>query len=336
MKVYELQGGFGIDALVLAERPMPQPAAGQVLLKMRAWSLNYRDLMMVKGRYRPNLRLPMTPLSDGVGEVVDIGEGVSRVNRGERVAGIFMPKWLDGEPTEEKAKNALGGGETGMAAEYVVLDADGVVPVPDHLTDEEAATLPCAAVTAWHALVTSGRVQAGDTVLTLGTGGVSLFALQFAKLSGARVIATSGSDEKLARALDLGASSGINYKMTPEWGSFVRELTDGAGVDHVIEVGGAGTLGQSLRAVRMGGRISLIGVLSGGGQIDPTPILMKNVCVQGIFVGSRAMFEAMNEAIAQHRMRPVVDRVFPFGALREALRHMERRAHFGKIALTVS
>jgi len=336
MKVYELQGGFGIDALVLAERPMPQPAAGQVLLKMRAWSLNYRDLMMVKGRYRPNLRLPMTPLSDGVGEVVDIGEGVSRVNRGERVAGIFMPKWLDGEPTEEKAKNALGGGETGMAAEYVVLDADGVVPVPDHLTDEEAATLPCAAVTAWHALVTSGRVQAGDTVLTLGTGGVSLFALQFAKLSGARVIATSGSDEKLARALDLGASSGINYKMTPEWGSFVRELTDGAGVDHVIEVGGAGTLGQSLRAVRMGGRISLIGVLSGGGQIDPTPILMKNVCVEGIFVGSRAMFEAMNEAIAQHRMRPVADRVFPFGALREALRHMERRAHFGKIALTVS
>lgn len=336
MKVYELQGGFGIDSLALVERPMPRPAAGQVLLKMRAWSLNYRDLMLVNGSYNPNLRLPMTPLSDGVGEVVDVGPGVSRLKPGERVAGIFMPKWLDGELTEEKTKSALGGGDTGMAAEYVVLDAEGVVPVPDHLTDEEAATLPCAAVTAWHALVTSGRVKAGDTVLTLGTGGVSLFALQFAKLSGARVIATSSSDEKLARALDLGASQGINYKITPEWGRFVRELTDGVGVDHVVEVGGAGTLGQSLRAVRMGGRISLIGVLSGGGQVDPTPILMKNVCVQGIFVGSRAMFEAMNGAIAQHRMRPVVDRVFRFGELPDALRHMERGAHFGKIALAVS
>ncbi|MGX2030470.1 zinc-dependent alcohol dehydrogenase family protein [Methylocaldum gracile] len=336
MKVYELQGGFGIDSLALVERPMPRPAAGQVLLKMRAWSLNYRDLMLVNGSYNPNLRLPMTPLSDGVGEVVDVGPGVSRLKPGERVAGIFMPKWLDGELTEEKTKSALGGGDTGMAAEYVVLDAEGVVPVPDHLTDEEAATLPCAAVTAWHALVTSGRVKAGDTVLTLGTGGVSLFALQFAKLSGARVIATSSSDEKLARALDLGASQGINYKITPEWGRFVRELTDGVGVDQVVEVGGAGTLGQSLRAVRMGGRISLIGVLSGGGQVDPTPILMKNVCVQGIFVGSRAMFEAMNGAIAQHRMRPVVDRVFRFGELPDALRHMERGAHFGKIALAVS
>ncbi|MBP1151790.1 NAD(P)-dependent alcohol dehydrogenase [Methylocaldum sp. RMAD-M] len=336
MKVYELQGGFGIDSLALVERPMPRPAAGQVLLKMRAWSLNYRDLMLVNGSYNPNLRLPMTPLSDGVGEVVDVGPGVSRLKPGERVAGIFMPKWLDGELTEEKTKSALGGGDTGMAAEYVVLDAEGVVPVPDHLTDEEAATLPCAAVTAWHALVASGRVKAGDTVLTLGTGGVSLFALQFAKLSGARVIATSSSDEKLARALDLGALEGINYKNTPEWGHVVRELTDGVGVDHVVEVGGAGTLGQSLRAVRMGGRISLIGVLSGGGQVDPTPILMKNVCVQGIFVGSRAMFEAMNEAIAQHRMRPVVDRVFRFGELPDALRHMERGAHFGKIALAVS
>jgi NADPH:quinone reductase-like Zn-dependent oxidoreductase len=335
MKAYELQGGFGIDSLVLAERPIPQPAAGQVLLKMRAWSLNYRDLMLVKGSYNPKLRLPMTPLSDGIGEVVDIGQGVSRVTLGDRVAGIFMPQWLEGELTEEKAKSALGGGNTGMAAEYVVLDADGVVPVPEHLTDEEAATLPCAAVTAWHALVASGRVKAGDTVLTLGTGGVSLFALQFAKLSGARVIATSSSDEKLARALELGASQGINYKTTPEWGQFVRELTGGVGVDHVVEVGGAGTLSQSLRAVRMGGRISLIGVLSGAGQVDPTPILMKSVCVQGIFVGSRAMFEAMNEAIAQHRMRPVVDRVFPFGELRDALRHMERGAHFGKIALTL-
>ncbi|BBA32072.1 alcohol dehydrogenase [Methylocaldum marinum] len=333
MKAYELQGSFGIDSLVLAERPMPQPGVGQVLLKMRAWSLNYRDLMVVNGRYRPNLRLPMTPLSDGVGEVAGVGQGVARVRPGDRVAGTFMPKWLDGEPSEEKARSALGGGETGMAAEYVVLDADAVVPVPEHLTDAEAATLPCAGVTAWHALVGSGRLRPGDTVLTLGTGGVSLFGLQFAKLAGARVIVTSSSDEKLARALDLGASEGINYRTVPEWGRLVRELTDGVGVDHVIEVGGAGTLGQSLRAVRMGGQISLIGVLSGAGQVDPTPILMKNVCVQGIFVGSRAMFESMNRAIAQHRMRPVVDRVFPFGELRDALRRMERGAHFGKIVL---
>jgi NADPH:quinone reductase-like Zn-dependent oxidoreductase len=333
MRAYELKGGFGIDSLVFVEKPMPQPGAGQVLVKMRAWSLNYRDLMVIKGSYRPNLPLPMTPLSDGVGEVAGVGQGVARIRPGDRVAGIFMPKWLDGELSEEKAKSALGGGETGMAAEYVVLDADAVVPVPEHLTDAEAAALPCAGVTAWHALVVSGQVKPGDTVLTLGTGGVSLFGLQFAKLAGARVIVTSSSDEKLARALDLGASEGINYRTEPEWGRLVRELTDGVGVDHVIEVGGAGTLGQSLRAVRMGGRISLIGVLSGAGQVDPTPILMKNVCVQGIFVGSRAMFESMNRAIAQHRLRPVVDRVFPFGELRDALRRMESGAHFGKIVL---
>lgn len=335
MRAYELKGGFGIDSLVLAEKPIPQPGPGQVLVKMRAWSLNYRDLMVIKGSYRPNLPLPMTPLSDGVGEVVSVGQGVSRISVGQRVAGIFMPKWLEGELTEAKAKSALGGGETGMAAEYVVLDADGVVSVPDHLTDEEAATLPCAAVTAWHAVVASGKVKAGDTVLTLGTGGVSLFALQFAKLFGARVIITSSSGEKLARALALGASDGINYKTTPEWGRRVRELTDGVGVDHVVELGGAGTLEQSLKAVRMGGRISLIGVLSGPGRIDPTPILMKNVCVQGIFVGSRAMFEAMNDAIVRHRQRPVVHRVFPFAELADALRYMEQGAHFGKIALSL-
>jgi NADPH:quinone reductase-like Zn-dependent oxidoreductase len=333
MKVFELQNSFGIDSLVLTERPEPRPGAGQVLLKMRAWSLNYRDLLMVKGLYLPNLPLPMTPLSDGVGEVVGLGQGVSRVKLGDRVAGAFMPGWLDGEPTEEKARSALGGTAPGVAAEYVVLDADGVVPIPDHLSDEEAATLPCAAVTAWHGLATSGRLKAGDTVLTQGTGGVSLFALQFAKLLGARVIATSGSDDKLARVLALGASDGINYRATPEWGQRVRELTGGMGVDHVVEVGGAGTLGQSLRAVRMGGRISLIGILSGRGQIDPTPILMKNVCVQGIFVGSRAMFEAMNDAVARHRMRPIVDRVFPFGELPAALRYLESGAHFGKVTL---
>lgn len=333
MKAYELQGGFGIDSLQLIERAQPEPGAGQVQLKMRAWSLNFRDLMTVLGQYNPKLRLPFTPLSDGVGEVTAIGAGVTRVKVGDRVAGAFMQKWIEGEPSEAKGASALAGSIPGLLAESVVLHEDGLVPVPAHLTDEEAATLPCAAVTAWHALVTAGGVKAGDVVLVQGTGGVSLFALQFAKLLGARIIATSSSDAKLARAKELGAADGINYKATPEWGQKARELSGGKGVDHIVEVGGAGTLGESLRAIRMGGRISLIGVLSGAGQVNPIPILMKNICVQGIFVGSRVMFEAMNRAIALHQLRPVIDRVFPFEQVREALRHMESGAHFGKIVI---
>lgn len=333
MKVCELHGGFGIDALIISDRPEPKPAAGQVLVRMRAWSLNYRDLLIVKGLYNPKLRLPIVPLSDGVGEVVAAGPGVTRVGVGERVAGIFMQKWIDGEVDEAKAKSALGGAIDGVLSEYVLLDAEGVVPVPAQLTDHEAATLPCAAVTAWHALVSAGHVHTGETVLVQGTGGVSLFALQFARMHGARVIATSSSDEKLKRVAQLGAGDGINYKNTPAWGERVRELTQGKGVDHVVEVGGAGTLGESLKAVRMGGRISLIGILAGPSQFNPIPILMKGVCVQGIFVGSRAMFEAMNAAITEHQMRPVVDRVFPFSETRAAFHHMDSGAHFGKIVI---
>jgi NADPH:quinone reductase-like Zn-dependent oxidoreductase len=335
VKAFELRDSFGIDSLVLTERPQPQPGPGQVLVKMRAASLNYRDLMMVQGIYNPKLRLPLIPLSDGSGEVVGVGDGVTRVKNGDRVTGTFFQDWVDGEPTEEKTQRALGGGIDGVLAEYVVLEEQGVAHVPAHLTDEEAATLPCAALTAWNALVTQNGVKAGETVLTLGTGGVSIFALQFARMSGARVIATSSSDEKLERARALGASDGINYRATPDWDERVRELTGGRGVDHVIEVGGAGTLGRSLRAVRMGGRVSLIGVLSGrGGEANPLPILMKSVRVQGIYVGSRAMFEAMNQAIALHQLHPVIDRVFPFEQAPEALRYMESGAHFGKIALT--
>jgi NADPH:quinone reductase-like Zn-dependent oxidoreductase len=334
MKVFELQNSFGIDSLTLTERPEPRPGPGQVLLKMRALSLNYRDLLVVKGLYNPKLRLPLVPLSDGVGEVTGVGDGVTRVQKGDRVAGLFMQDWLCGELTEAKARSSLGGGGlAGVLAEYVALHQDGVVHVPGRLTDEEAATLPCAAVTAWHALIAEGALKAGDTVRVQGTGGVSVFALQFAKLNGARVLATSSSDAKLKRALELGASDGINYKTTPDWEERVRQLTGGVGVDHVVEVGGAGTLGKSLRAVRMGGRVSLIGVLSGGGQVNPMPILMKNVRVQGIYVGSREMFEAMNRAIALHQLRPVVDRVFPFAEAREALRYLESRAHFGKVCI---
>jgi len=333
MRVVELQT-FALDSLTVVERPEPRPGPGQVLLRVRACSLNYRDLLILKGLYNKKLPLPLVPLSDGAGEVAAVGDGVTRFRVGDRVAGCFMPAWIDGEVTEAKAKSALGGGGTGMLAEYVVLPAEGVVHSPDHLSDEEAATLPCAAVTAWHALVTEGGVKAGDTVLTQGTGGVSLFALQFAKLHGARVIATSSSDAKLARALQLGASDGINYKTTPEWGARAREIA-GAGVDHIIEVGGAGTLPESLRAVRMNGRISLIGVLSGAGQFNPTPVLMKNLRVQGIFVGSREMFEAMNRAIGLHQLRPVIDRVFPLTEVRAALHHLESGTHFGKVVIRV-
>lgn len=333
MKAFEVQNTFGLDSLGIADRPEPRPGLGQVLLKMRAWSLNFRDLMVVKGLYNPRLRLPFVPLSDGVGEVIELGEGVSRVKKGDRVAGTFMQKWVAGELTEDKARSALGGGGPGLLAEYVVLHEDGVVPVPAHLTDEEAATLPCAAVTAWHALMTEGNIQPGNTVLVLGTGGVSIFALQFARLAGARVLVTSSSAAKLARARELGAADGINYKDNPEWDDRVRELTGGVGVDHVVEVGGAGTLPRSMKAVRLGGRISVIGVLSGGGQVNPLPLLMKNLRAQGIFVGSREMFEAMNRAIALHQLRPVVDRVFAFAEARAALRYLESAAHFGKIAI---
>jgi NADPH:quinone reductase-like Zn-dependent oxidoreductase len=333
MRAFEIRE-FGLDSLHLTERPKPEPGPGQVLVRMRAASLNYRDLMVVKGVYNPKLKRPLVPLSDGSGEVIAVGTGVTRVRTGDRVAGTFFQDWVDGDLTEEKARTALGGGMDGILADYVLFRETGVVHVPEHLTDEEAATLPCAAVTAWNALVTQGGVHPGDTVLIQGTGGVSLFALQFALLSGARVIATSSSDEKLARVRELGAPDGVNYRAAPDWDERVRELTGGKGVDHVVEVGGAGTLGRSLRAVRMGGRISLIGVLAGGdAEVNPLPALMKSIRIQGIYVGSRTMFEAMNQAISLHRLRPVVDRVFPFAEAREALRYMESGAHFGKICL---
>lgn len=335
MKAYEIQKSFGgIESIRPVDRPLHEPGPRQVLVRMKAASLNYRDLMICKGIYNPKLPLPRIPLSDGVGEVVEVGRDVTRFKRGHRVAGIFMQQWLDGELTERKARSALGGEIDGMLAEFVALDEDGLVHVPEHLTDEQAAALPCAAVTAWNALAVSGSVRPGDTILTLGTGGVSLFALQFARLMGARVIITSSSDEKLARAAELGADGRINYRREPGWQAKVYELTGGRGVDHVIELGGAGTLPQSLQSVKYGGQISLIGVLTGG-EFNPIPMLMRHVRLQGIFVGSRAMFEAMNRAITLHRLVPVVDRVFAFDQIHDALRHLESGGHFGKIVIRI-
>ena len=333
MKAIALQNTFGIDNLAIIDRPEPKPGAGQVLVKMAAWSLNYRDLLMVKGLYNPKLKLPFVPLSDGVGEVIGIGDGVTRVKVGDRVAGCFMQRWTAGALTDAAARTALGGAIEGVAAEQVVLHEDGVVAVPKHLSNEEAATLPCAALTAWNALVSQGQIKAGDRVLVQGTGGVSIFALQFARLCGALVIATSSSNAKLEKVRQLGASDGINYKETPAWDDKARELTGGVGVDQVVEVGGAGTFNQSLKSVRAGGTISLIGVLAGKGDVNLMPVLMKGVRVQGIFVGNREMFEAMNRAIALHQLKPIVDRVFDFKDIQAALKHMESGAHFGKVCV---
>src|SRR5262245_15801813 len=332
MKTYELHPGFGFDNLKLVDRPDPQPGHGQVLVRMKAWSLNYRDLLVVTGAYNPRMRLPMVPLSDGAGEVAAVGPGVTRFRPGDRVACTFMQKWVAGELTDDIAKSALGGAIGGVLSEQMVFAEEGLDRVPEHLSFEEVSTLPCAALTAWNALVDSGGVKAGDTVLVQGTGGVSIFALQFAKMHGARVIATSSSDAKLKRARDLGASETINYKTTPEWGKAAAAMT--GGIDHIVEVGGAGTMGESLRAVRPGGHVALIGILTGGAAtFNPIPILMRAIRVHGIFVGSRAMFQEMNRAIALHAMKPVIDRVFEFDEAAESLKHMQSGAHFGKIVI---
>jgi NADPH:quinone reductase-like Zn-dependent oxidoreductase len=313
------------------------------LVKVHAVSLNYRDLMMVKGFYNPKMALPRIPCSDGAGEVAAVGEGVSRVRMGDRVCGIFMQRWLDGPLTAEKSKAALGGDVDGMLAEYVLLHQDGVVRFPDHLSYEEAATLPCAGVTAWNALHHAGETErparADDTIVVQGTGGVSIFALQFGKLLGAKVIGTSSSEEKLARAVALGLDAGCNYKERPEWSGWVSETTGGRGADRIIEVGGGGTFGQSLRATRVGGMIAQIGVLSGAATAEPlalTPILHKQLHVQGIYVGSRAMFEEMNAAIVKATLRPVIDHVFGFDQVREAFLRMQSASHFGKIVIRVA
>jgi NADPH:quinone reductase-like Zn-dependent oxidoreductase len=336
MKVYEIQDGFGLDHLRVAERPDPSPGYGQVMVSMRAVSLNYRDILTVTGLYNPRQGLPLVPCSDGVGEVVAVGEGVSRFKLGDRVAAVFCQRWIGGAPTYEKLRSTLGGPRDGTLAELMLLDEDGAVPVPEHLSDEEAATLPCAGLTAWSALAEYGNVGPGDTVLIQGTGGVSIFALQFAQLLGAKAIVTSSSDDKLKRARKLGAWHEINYIDDSDWGRTARELTDGVGVDHVLDVGGGRTLEQSLRAIRIGGEISLVGVLSGAAaDLNLVPIFMKNVRIQGIVVGSRDGFQAMNRAVAMHQMRPVVDRVFPFAEAREAFEFVMNGAHFGKVCIAI-
>lgn len=325
---------FGIDSLEVVERPDPIPGPGEVLVAIRAVSLNFRDLMMVKGLYNPHLRFPRIPCSDGSGEVLSIGDHVTAWKPGDRVAGIFMQNWLDGPLTSAKSKGALGGDIDGMLATHVVLRETGVVAIPDHLSFQEAACLPCAAVTAWNALCTAA-LRPGETILIQGTGGVSVFALQFAKLRGLRVLGVSSSDQKLERAAGLGLDAGFNYRKNPEWDQWALQQTGGEGVALVVEVGGAGTLTRSLKAIRTGGTVAQVGVLAGAAESISIPsILHKTARIQGIYVGSRQDFVEMNRAIEFFRVRPVHED-FAWSRVRDALRTMENGSHFGKIVVTL-
>ncbi len=335
MKVFQLQDDWSVENLVISERREPQVGPGQIKLRMKAASLNYRDLLVMQRGYGALTgALPLIPISDGVGEVVEAGEGVTRVERGDRVCPMIHPHWICGPPTKKRLGDLLGGPRDGVMAQSMVVDEKNVARVPSYLTNEEAATLPCAALTAWTAIVTEAKLHAGDTVLVQGTGGVALFSLQIAKLIGARVIIISSSDEKLEKAYQLGADEGINYRKKPEWGKLARDLAGGDGVDHIIELGGNQTLPQSLRAIRPGGSISLIGVLSGGNMdVRLGLIVTRYVRLQGITVGNRDGFEKMTRAFDQHKVKPVVDRIFSFDQLREALDYFVSGSHFGKICI---
>lgn len=337
MRTYELRGK-GLDTLTLVERPVPRPGRGQVLVRMHAASLNYRDLMVAKGRYgRGELRYPLVPLSDGAGEVVDIGPGVTRLQPRDRVASAFFQKWIDGPFDANAAASALGGAIDGVLSEYVVLEEEGAVKFPPFLSYEEASTLPCAGVTAWVGLKELGALDAGSSVLAMGTGGVSIFALQFAKAAGASVVLTSSSDAKLVRGKALGADHVINYRSTPDWAAAARELTRGRGVDELLEVGGAETLPQSLRALRDGGHLTLVGLLTGAmANREEAQRQGRGARVDAVYVGSVRHFERMNEAITQWGLQPIVDRTFPFEAADRAYRHLESGAHFGKVVITLS
>ncbi len=335
MKCYVIPAPKGIESLTLVDRPDPAPGPRQVLVRVRATSLNYRDLLTIEAQYARSAPKPdLIPLSDGAGEVVAVGPGVSRVKVGDRVAGCFMQKWVGGNIDDVAMASAMGGAIDGMLTELAVLEEDGVVTLPAGMSFEEGATLPCAGLTAWHALVEIGNLKAGDIVQIQGTGGVSIFALQFARMFGARVIGTSGSAAKAERLKKMGAEAVIDYKTTPDWDKETLKLTGGRGADITVEVGGAGTLPRSFLATRLGGRIAVIGLLSGMATLDPMPILRRNLRVQGLYVGSKQMFEAMNRAIEANGLRPVIDKVFPLAEAKAAYQHLKSQNHFGKIVIS--
>jgi NADPH:quinone reductase-like Zn-dependent oxidoreductase len=337
MKTYILQkDSTSLDGLKQTHLPEPQPTPNQVLIRVHATSLNFRDNMVANGAYFGGpMKADLIPLSDGAGEVISVGPNVKRFKQGDKVAGTFFQTWPDG--AMQYSRPAMGGSTNGMLSELVALDEEGVVRLPDGYSYEEGATLPCAAVTAWHALMaTRNPLKPGQTVLCLGTGGVSIFALQFAKAAGARVIITSSSDEKLARAKALGADEAINYKQTPDWEKKVAELTNKRGVEHIIEVGGPGTLAKSYKAVAPEGQIALIGVVAGNkGETNPLAMMMKGANLQGIYVGTTKMFEDMVRAINQSKIKPVIDHTFPFDQAPDAYHHLTSAHHLGKIVITI-
>jgi NADPH:quinone reductase-like Zn-dependent oxidoreductase len=342
---------FGLNNLQLDDAPLPALGPTDVHVRFHAAALNYRDLMVALGHYNPKMALPRILGSDAAGEVIAVGPAVTLFQPGDRVCSLFFQDWLDGEIQPLTGKSALGGPIDGVFATERVLPETGLIHAPAHLSFEQAATLPCAALTAWNALVEQGHLRAGQTVLVQGTGGVSLFALQIARMHGATVILTSSADEKLDRARRLGANGvpgelarwgahhAVNYKSTPDWDKAAKDLTANAGVDHVVEVGGQGTITKSLSAVRPAGHVHVIGVLSGtdaGTGIDVRSILTRSVHINGIYVGSRAMFHRMNAAISANNLQPIVDRVFPLSEARAAFEHMQNGCHFGKIVLSLN
>lgn len=326
---------FSIDALALAQHPVPEVRRGEILVKISAASLNYRDLAILAQKYMPNLKLPYVPASDCCGEVVEVGEDVKRFREGDRVIPVYTQGWHDGKPTPlQRTTRTLGAPLSGVLQEYVAVPEEEAVAAPANLSDAEAATLPIAALTAWSTLQ-EGGIKSGDVVLVQGTGGVALFALQFAKLAGARVIALSSSDEKLARAKKMGADVGINYRGTPDWEGAVKEATGGRGADIIVETAGS-TLSKSLAAVTFGGFIGVIGFVAGHqAQISVRSLIGPMIRVQGIAVGSRTRFEAMNRAIVAHQLKPVVDSTFELEHAADAFRRLEHGQHFGKIVVNL-
>jgi len=334
MRAYEIVSDGGVDALALNSRPTPEPGPGEILLRMRASAINYRDLSTIEEPIARGIVYPRIPNSDGAGEVIAVGAGVSRFAPGDRVAGCFFQDWNDGQISAAAMASALGGAIDGVLAEEVVLNEQGAVLLPAHMSFAEGATLPCAGLTAWNCLIEQGGLTAGKTALFLGTGGVSIFGLQIARMIGARAIITSSSDAKLARAAELGANDLVNYRETPDWQAKVLELTDGVGVDVTIETGGGGTLEKTIEATRVGGTISLIGVLTGG-SINPSSVMRKSIRLQGVYVGNRRMFEEMNAAFSLNQIRPVIDQVFDFEEARAAYQVMRGATHFGKLVVSI-
>ena len=334
MRAYEIVSDGGVEALALNSRPTPQPGPGEILVRMRASAINYRDLSTILDPAARGIPYPRIPNSDGAGEVVEVGAGVTRFAAGDRVAGCFFQNWSDGRISTTAMASALGGPVDGVLAEEVVFSAQGAVHLPPQLSFEEGATLPCAGLTAWNCLIEQGGLTAGKTALFLGTGGVSIFGLQIAKMIGARAIITSSSDAKLARAASLGADEMINYRQTPDWQARVLELTAGVGVDVTVETGGGGTLEKTIEATRVGGTVSLIGVLTAG-AINPSNVMRKSIRLQGVYVGNRRMFEEMNAALSLNQVTPVIDQLFAFDDARSAYQVMREASHFGKLVVTI-